>query len=279
MSTDEQADRASGGVPHAFRNALFWRWAPDMPKGLPAAFVSVLYALGTAARADGKLKFRGGDLITIKAIAAGAKTDEKDARRFIDAAICAGVVHMEGERRRGKEALYSLVVHPAPNWTAAAAHVEATRRKRPGRTPPPWKADEENGGPPPDLWEGENGGPPPDLDGLDEEGERGTAPGTGSGDRPPFGTGDRPPYNPGIPKKYPHEMADVDHQPQVEGGPDGEQITSPDQDDPTDSPAAPIGEWIRCARCHSPMMARPDRDTHAHCTADAPTPQPKGSAA
>jgi hypothetical protein len=101
--TEQAEQRASGSVPNAFRNALFWRWAPAMPTGLPSSFVTVLYALAAAADPAGKVKFRDGKAIRIKDIAAAAKVDEKDCRRYINAAIAAGVVGVEGEQRPGRQ--------------------------------------------------------------------------------------------------------------------------------------------------------------------------------
>lgn len=262
MSTDEQAQ--SGSVPHAYRTALFWRWAPAMPKGLPSCFVTVLYALSAAADPAGRVRFRDGKAIRIKDIAAACKADEKDVRRAIEAAIVAGVVGVQGERRRGRAALYVLVLSPRPDWDAAVSSMAATKRKRAERTTPPWRA--ENGGRSPELSEGENGGPPPELQALDREEERGTAPRLSSGDRPPFGSGDRPPNNPGRAKELPQEMAEVVDQPQVVGAPD--KIDFP-ADQPRADPAAP-SDFIRCARCHTPMIARPGRTTHTHCAERTP---------
>ncbi|MFE0376222.1 hypothetical protein ACFW1M_11665, partial [Streptomyces inhibens] len=186
MSTDEQAGQSAGGsVPHAFRNALFWRWAPAMPKGIPASFVTVLYALGAAADTAGRLRFRDGKAIRIKDIAAAVKADEKDVRRYLTAAIAAGVVSIQGEARRGRATLYVLILSPWPDWTAAVASLETTKRKP--RKAPPWVEDEaKNGGVSP---EPENGGHAPELSAPDPEEERGTRPPLSSGDTPPFGGG------------------------------------------------------------------------------------------
>ncbi|MFE0137658.1 hypothetical protein ACFWY6_39795, partial [Streptomyces sp. NPDC059037] len=215
MST-EQAGSTSGSVPHAYRNALFWRWAPAMPKGLPSSFVTVLYGLSAAADPAGRVRFRDGKAIRIKDIAAACKADEKDVRRYIEAAIAAGVLTVQGERRRGRASLYVLVMSPWPDWEAAVHSVDESKRKRAERKPPPWR--DENGGRSPELPEAENGGPPPELPDLDREKERGTAPHMGSGDRPPFGSGVRPPHTPRVSLEIPQEVAEVGGEPQGGGG-------------------------------------------------------------
>lgn len=265
LSTDEQAP-ASGSVPHAYRNALFWRWVPAMPKGLPSSFVTVLYALASASDPAGRVRFRDGKAIRIKDIAAATKADEKDVRRNIQAAIVAGVVTVQGEQRRGRASLYVLVLTPSPDWDAAASSLASTKRKRAERTPPPWRSEEseKNGGRSPELSELENGGPPPELEDSPDEKERGTAPRMSSGDRPPFGSGDRPPNNPGIAKELPQETAEVVGQPQVDGAPALHKIDSPQDQNGQDE--QPPRDFTRCARCHERMVPRPGRTRHAHCT-------------
>lgn len=251
MTTDEQAGRAPGSVPHAYRNAIFWRWTPAMPSSLPSAFVTLLYALGTAADAAGKLKFRDGKAIRIKDIAAAVKADEKDVRRYIDAAIAAGVLGIEGERRRGRAALYVLILSPWPDWDAATASLDASKRK--SRKAPPWM---------------KNGGHAPELPARESEKERGTRPRMSSGDTPPFGSGDTPPNNPGIAKELPQETAEVGEQPQVVGAPDEEQFPAQGQDHhdggAEQTEPRPL-DFTRCARCHERMVPRPGRTTHTHC--------------
>ncbi|MCT2591103.1 hypothetical protein LHJ74_14495 [Streptomyces sp. N2-109] len=265
MSTEEQ--QRSGSVPHAFRNALFWRWTREMPRPLADGFLKVLQALGAGANGSGKLKFRDGKPIRIKDIAAAAIVDEKDCRRYLDAAIAAGLVSIEGERKRGKAALYVLVLDPTPDWAAAVAALDASKRKRAERKPPPWQA-EKNGGRSPELEDAENGGPPPELPASPEEEERGTAPRMGSGDRPPFGSGDRPPNNPGIAKELPHDAAEVVAQPQVDPDPGPQNDHSDHEQDHHDDDAPPAAQpltFTRCATCHERMVPRPGRDRHTHC--------------
>jgi hypothetical protein len=261
LSTDEQVPQVGGSVPHAYRNALFWRWVPAMPKALPGSFVTLLYALAAASDPAGRVRFRDGKAIRIKDIAAACKADEKDVRRYVQAAIVAGVVGVQGEQRRGRASLYVLILSPSPDWDAAVSSLGSTRRK--ARKAPPWL--EKNGGVSPELPESENGGHAPELPALDHEKERGTHPRLSSGDTPPFGSGDTPPNIPGVAKELPQETAEVVGQPQVDGAPELHKIEFP-QGQPRADPAPP--GLVRCARCHSPLVPdprRPDRTTHAHC--------------
>lgn len=276
MSNEEQDSRASGSVPNAFGNALAWKWTRSMPpavrrSGLP----TLLYALRAMANAAGELRFTGDRKpIRIQDIAKAACCDEKDARRYLEAAEKAGVVMVRGERRRGRPTLYIVVPQPWPDWGAAAAHLEATKRDRPGRKPGPWTENTDT----------EVQGAPPELD---ETKVQGTAPGTyrrygneSSGDRPPYefggrppnGSGDRPPNNPGDSQETTHERAEVSFQPQVDG-PTGQQIDSQDNQPRADPAAdAPQSGWIRCARCRQPLIPRNGRTTHPHCQ-PAPAPE------
>lgn len=174
---DQQPDHASGGVPHSFRNILYWRWSRELPRPLKQGFVKLLYALGTAANTRGELKFAGdGRPMRISDIAAGAVMDEKDCLRHIDAAIAAGVVVVLGTRRRGTQTVYQVVVLPNPDWTAAVASLDASQpAKKRTRKPAPWQEEpaEEFGGPPPELESPSSGDRPRSF------------PEQSSGDRPP----------------------------------------------------------------------------------------------
>lgn len=279
MNDTEQAaqDRAAGSVPHAFRTALFWRWAPAMPKELPSAFVTLLYALSSAADAHGRLRFRDGTVIRIKDIAAACKADEKDVRRYIEAAIGAGVLAVEGERKRGRANLYVLIVSPAPQWDVAVVALMVSRRRP--RKPPPWLAEPttENGGVSPELEGPKNGGHAPELEADPDEKVRGTRPRTSSGDTPPLGSGDTPPNNPGSTHGVSHDGAEVVTQPQVDGPWADDEIPQeepPHDDDPADEPPADAASADfttgRCSVCHERMIHRPGRPTvHAHCAKNA----------
>jgi hypothetical protein len=206
---DEQQPGQTGGVPNAYRNLIFWGWAPTMPRPLRGPFLTLLYALGTAANSQGKLRFRDGTVIRMKDIARAIGSDEKDCRRYLNAAIAAGVVDIEGERGRGKRATYVIVLSPSPDWTAAVASMAVSRPKKQQR-PAPWQ----------------NGGRSPEPAATEE---RGTNPRTGTGDQPPnpleTRTGDQPPTENGGPtpvenggpspeqprvtQVLPHEMAEA----------------------------------------------------------------------
>ncbi|MEV5995376.1 FaeA/PapI family transcriptional regulator, partial [Streptomyces sp. NPDC052115] len=146
MSTEEQETRASGSVPHAYGNALAWRWSREMPTALRRGFLTLLYAMRAMANANGELRFHGDRKpIRIQDIAKAACVREKDARRYLEAATHAGVVGIRGERRRGVATLYVLLLSPAPDWTAAEAHLTATARK-PGKASAPWVDTDESSG-------------------------------------------------------------------------------------------------------------------------------------
>ncbi|MFD3310093.1 hypothetical protein [Streptomyces sp. NPDC058694] len=258
MSTEEQDARASGSVPNAFGNALAWKWTRQMPtyvrrSGLP----TLLYALRAMANAAGELRFNGDRKpIRIQDIAKAACCDEKDARRYMDAAIRAGVVTIRGERKRGVSTLYVLLPSPFPNWPAAEDYLKSTARK-PGKRPAAWQDDAESSG---DRDRNQFGAPRPELTDGTADGVRGTAPRWSSGDRAPNGSGDRAPNNPGFPMSS-HDGAEVGFQPQVVGAPE-DQIDShePDHDDPT--------TWSRCTECSRPILPdpqRPGRTVHARC--------------
>lgn len=260
MSNEEQ-DRASGSVPNAFGNALAWKWSREMPTPLRRGFLTLLYALRAMASANGELRFNGDRKpIRIQDIAKAAGADEKDTRRYLDAAERSGVVTVRGERRRGKSTLYVLVVSPWPDWTSAAAYLDGTKRERPGRKPGPWS--EKNGGRSPELDEQKFGGPPPELTDGTETKVRGTTPPLSSGDHPPNGSGDHPPNNPGSTHDSSQDRAEVVFQPQVVGAP-GRPIDH--QDKPRADPPHSSSDFIRCTRCGDPMIARPGRTTHSHC--------------
>lgn len=232
MPDEQQPDHASGGVPHAYRNAIFWRWTRTMPRPLKGPFLTLLYALGAAAGTHGLLQFRDGTVIRIQDIAAGVGSDEKDTRRYLNAAIAAGVVAVEGERRRGKRAVYRLVVCVHPDWTAALSSLARSKPKpkKVPAPPAPWQDEEEFGGPTPELEDGSSGDHPPNL------------PGPSSGDQPPneFGGptpewfGGPTPEQPRVTQVLPQESAAVGGHLTLGVAPEG-------GDDPpdTDSPPAP----------------------------------------
>lgn len=269
MSTDQQEARATGSVPHAFRMAVAWRWAKEMPRPLRGGFLTLLYALAALADTAGRVRFaRDGKPIRISDIAEASGCDQKDCRRYLMAAEVAGVVVVEGERKRGKTTLYIILVTPIPDWEAAAASLSSTRRK--SRTAPPWLDEnaEKNGGVSPELFPDENGGHTPELSGPAAEKERGTHPRPSSGDTPPNGSGDTPPNNPGSTHVLPHEMAEVVAQPQVV---EPTALHKIDLAKVEDAAAAANGT-PRCATCHRPFVPRRGRlTTCSRCPAESKT--------
>lgn len=190
-------DQNAENVAHNFRNRLFWRWADQMPRLLREGFLKTLHALGAGANQQGATSFRDGAPITLRQIARAAAVDPKDARRYLDAAVVAGVVRMVGERKRGSSPVYVLVVTETPNWTAAANHLAATRSqpKRPRRRV--WD-EEENGGCTPN-----GNGDAPASDPAPREGGKGDAPASENGGCTPEGKGDAPGTSQGFPSNYP----------------------------------------------------------------------------
>lgn len=250
MSTEEQA--TSGSVPNAFGNALAWKWTRQMPtyvrrSGLP----TLLYALRAMSNAAGELRFGDRKAIRIQDIAKAACAAEKDARRYLEAAIRAGVVTTRGQRKRGVPTLYVLLPSPFPNWQAAEDHLRATARK-PGKRPAAWQEQPESSG---DRDPNQFGPPRPELtDGTENE-VRVTATRWSSGDRDPNGSGDRDPNNPGGFTGFSHERAEVVSQPQVDG-PTGDEIDHQEEPQDTTTPDRP---FARCRECELPLI-RPTTD-------------------
>ncbi|MGW0012438.1 hypothetical protein ACWDVX_22180 [Streptomyces tendae] len=256
MSSDDQAP-ASGSVPNAYGNALSWRWTRAMSAYLRRSGLPLLLCqLRNLASASGEIAFSSDRKpIRIQDIAKAACCDEKEARRYLEAAIRAGVVQVLGERKRGKAARYVIVVHPFPDWQAAEDYLKSTARKRSTG----WGPAAESSG---DSAPNQNGGQSPELtDGTAEE-VRGTAPRMSSGDSAPNGSGDSAPNNPGGFPWGSQDGAEVGFQPQVVGPPAPQDHRPQEQPRPdSDSPR----DFIRCARCGDQMIPRFGRTTHAHC--------------
>lgn len=255
MSTDEQAP-ASGSVPNAYGNALSWRWTRQMSTYLRRSGLPLLLCqLRNLAAASGEIAFNGDRKpIRIQDIAKAACCDEKEARRYMEAAIQAGVVQVLGERKRGRAARYVIVVHPFPDWQAAEDYLRSTARKR----SPGWDQPEGSSG---DSAPNQNGGQRPELTGGTAEEVRGTPPRMSSGDTAPNGSGDSAPNNPGGFPGTTQERAEVGFQPQVVGAPE-DQSDSPEPQ--PDDPAT----WRVCTGCNRriiPDPRRPDRTAHARC--------------
>ncbi len=268
MSTDEQDSRTSGSVPNAFGNALSWRWTRAMSPYLRRSGLPLLLCqLRNLASASGEIAFSSDRKpIRITDIAAAACCREKDARRYLEAAIRAGVVRVLGERKRGAATRYVIVVHPFPDWQGAEDYLKSTGRK-PGKGAAPWQDDDESSG-----HRGPNhiGPPRPDVtDGTAEE-VRATAARMGSGHRGPTGSGHRGPNNPGGFPWDSQDGADVGFQPQVVGAPDhqSESHEPPPDDEPPPPDPDDYETWHRCRVCRHRVMPdprRPGRTVHARC--------------
>jgi len=269
LSIEEQAP-ASGSVPNAYGNALAWKWTRQMTpyvrrSGLP----TLLYALRAMANPAGELAFQDRKAIRIQDIAVAACCREKDARRYLEAAIRAGVVQTLGERKRGKATRYVIVMHPFPDWQAAEDYLKSTARDNTKR-PPKWVEE------PGDTGEGSghsgpnNNGPlRPELTGGTANGVRATPARMSSGHSGPTGSGHSGPNNPG---GYPwgsQDGAEVSFKPQVVGPP-GDQAEShePHHDDATaPDPDAP-DTWRICPGCNRRIMPSPwdpHRTVHTRC--------------
>lgn len=140
MHDETPPDRGDRGtsVPNEWGNRLAQHWAAEIPRTLTGGWLRTMYALRAIAHSDGQLRYRGGDTITLRKIAAAARADERDVRRWLAAAIAAGIVTAPATRgsRTGHATRYSLTIAPKPNWKAAEA-VELQGRRR-GRAPVLW---------------------------------------------------------------------------------------------------------------------------------------------
>ncbi|MFJ5723704.1 hypothetical protein [Streptomyces sp. NPDC093149] len=131
MSNDEQDSRKDGAVPNSFGNALAWKWTWQMLRGLKGGFLTMLYALRAMAAPSGELRLRDGKPIRIQDLAKAAGCREHDARRYLDAGIRAGVVLVDGERRRGKPTRYAITGDvPWPDGKAAEDYLKDTAPRR-----------------------------------------------------------------------------------------------------------------------------------------------------
>lgn len=272
MSTEEQDSRASGGVPNAFGNALSWKWTRQMSTHLRRSGLPLLLCqLRNFANASGEVAFSGDRKpIRITDIAAAACCREKDARRYLEAAIRAGVVQVVGERKRGTPTRYVIVVHPFPDWQAAEDYLKSTARdnsKRPAKwTQDPETPDESSGHSGPN----QNGPLRPELTDGTDQGVRATPARRSSGHSGPTGSGHSGPNNPGVTHVSTHDGAEVGFQPQVVGAPEDQidhqehhhdtTAPAPDSDDP--------GTWRVCPGCRRRIMPSPwdpGRTVHARC--------------
>ena len=256
MSNEEQSSAASGSVPNAFGNALSWKWTRGMSTYLRRSGLPLLLCqLRNLANASGEVAFASDRKpIRISDIAAASCCSVKDCRRYLEAAIRAGVVTVRGARKRGAAARYVILVHPFPDWQAAEDYLKSTARK-PGKRTPEWQDDDGSKG---HRDPNEKGSPRPQLtDGSDLE-EGVTATPTSKGHRDPNGWGHRDPNNPGDSQETTHEPAEASSQPQVDG-PTGQQIDSQDNQPRADPGASDADPIRRCTECEIPLI-RPATD-------------------
>ncbi|MFJ1606959.1 hypothetical protein ACIOHS_26850 [Streptomyces sp. NPDC088253] len=254
MSTDEQDGRKDGSPAHSFGNTLAWNWSREMPRYLKGGFLTAMYACRAMASANGRLCFKDGKAIRIQDMAKAFGCREQDARRYLEAAIRAGLVHVEGERRRGVATVYMLnAVIRHPDWKAAEAYLKGTAR-RPKEDEETTKGSGHSGTNSDGDGTGHSGtnqfGPQRhELDEAGEEEVRSTVDRPGSGHSGTTGSVHSGSNNPGVSHGVPHDMADVGTQPQPVAR----------EDDQTDrsSSAGEILEDLpfgRCEGCHKPLM-------------------------
>ncbi|PWI09758.1 hypothetical protein DIZ27_14575 [Streptomyces sp. NWU339] len=228
VSTEDQAAKQPHGI-HAFRNRLFWRWSDELPRPLREGFVKVLHAFGAGANEAGRMVFWDGRIITLKEIARAACVDVKDARRYISAAIAAGVVSVSGERKRGTTPVYAAVVTDTPDWAAAVEVLKASRPEPKRRAPRVWDEPGKGDAPPSPLPDG-----------------KGDAPLSEKGGCTPEGKGDAPPTSQGFPSNYPKNSRGDGRQATTgSGGARGGGSAAQRDEQPDRVLAAAVGEVIR----------------------------------
>ncbi|MGA5202731.1 hypothetical protein [Streptomyces variegatus] len=227
MTTEEQAAKQPHGI-HAFRNRLFWRWSDELPRPLREGFVKVLHAFGAGANETGRMVFWDGRIITMKEIARAACVDVKDARRYVDAAMAAGVVSMAGERKKGHTPVYSAVVTDMPDWAAAVEVLKATKSQPKRRTPRVW--DDQGTG---------------DAPASPLQGEKGDAPHSENGGCTPEGTGDAPHTSQGFPSNYPKTSGGDGRQASTGSGGSGGGGSAARRDESEQVSSSAIGAVIR----------------------------------
>ncbi|WKV74249.1 hypothetical protein AW27_026480 [Streptomyces sp. PCS3-D2] len=207
MPDEQQPDHVSGGVPHAYRNALYWRWTRGLPRPLRGGFLTVLYALATAANTSGVLRMRDGKAIRVQSVAAASCSDIKEVRVWLQAAVAAGVVTTEEPPGPGRPTVYVLVISPRPDWAAAVAVIEERKRRRPKKESAPWaeEAAPEMGGPAPHSEGPNRGDRPPNS----PEGKWGDRPPLEMGGPAPLEMGGPAPQRPRVTQVLPQESAAV----------------------------------------------------------------------
>lgn len=243
VSTNEQEGQKAGSVPNSFGNTLAWTWSREMPRYLKGGFLTMLYVLRAMAAASGELRFKDGKAIRIQDLAKAGGFREQDARRYLEAGIRARIVHVNGERKRGKATLYAIPAAAWPDWPAAVDYLKATARQRP---------DEEQAA----QSSGHSGTNSEDEVRATEartepEGVRSTVDRPGSGHCGPMGSGHSEPNNPGVTQGVTHDMVDVVTQPEVIAGPAGE---ANEKSAGEETGQAPDEEFGRCEDCAQPLL-------------------------
>ncbi|MGW2075072.1 hypothetical protein ACWCPK_42800 [Streptomyces sp. NPDC001953] len=239
MSAPETEDQSGGGPANSFGNALAWNWTREMPRALKGGFLTLLYALRAMSAASGKLRFKDGTVIRIQDIAKASGCREQDARRYLEAAIRAGVIVVEGERRRGTPTLYVLnATLPHPDWKAAEAYLKATARRRAEDEPAEGGSGHSgtNSDGTGSVHSGTNQFGPQrhELEATDAETVRATVARPGSGHSGTYGSVHSGPNNPGVTQGDTHVEVGVVPQPEVVGssGERNEQSAEPEDEPP-----------------------------------------------
>ncbi|BAU83321.1 hypothetical protein SLA_2394 [Streptomyces laurentii] len=262
---DVEQHPRTGSVPHTFGNMLARQWAPALPRQLTGGFLTLLYAMRALASADGRLRYeRDGKAITIQQIAKACRSDQKDVRDYLRAAIAAGVVGIVADPRGsgqtlGRATTYTLLLCPAPDWERAAGIVwvaqQVKAEKRAARAARKAAADT----PPAPATSGDSA-PTSTTSSSGDSAPTSTMPSSGDsaptvvGGQSPEGVGGQCPDHPGSTHVLPHEMAEVVPQPQDAHGRASEE-TNPQQPE----------KHRRCADgCGQPVI-RPDRTRCTGC--------------
>lgn len=252
VTTDDQEQR-TGGIPHAFGNAVAWKYVDAMSPYLKRGFLTMLYSMRQHAAPSGDLVFNSGERKPIKlsVLSRSAGCREKDGRRYIEAGIRAGVLSVV-ERQRGKATKYRLVVNPWPDWAAAEAYLRATSRG----TGKKFTIEDEDT-PETSGHCGPSGNHVDEDEGTDSVGA--TVAPTVTGHSGPSTSGHSGPDIPCVTQAVHHDVADVVTQPEVIAGPAGEtdetsiaEETGRSSDEPT-GPAAGE-EFGRCEVCSQPLV-------------------------
>lgn len=254
---NEDQEQRTGGIPHAFGNQIAWKWADDMPAYLKRGFLTMLYSMRQHAAPSGELVFNSGERKPIKlsVLSRSAGCRDKDGRRYIDAALRAGVLTVKGERRRGKATLYRLVVTPWPDWAAAEAYLRSTSRGA-GKK---FTIEDEDAADTPETT-GHCGPNGIDVDEAPEtEGAGATVAPMGSGHCGPATKGHSGPNIPCVSQAVHHDEAEVVTQPEVIAGEAGETDESPSGEEtgqPSGEPTDPVDgeEFGRCEVCSVPLV-------------------------